>query len=150
VVVTGLENDLQPLIRYELGDVAYWAENQSCRCGREMPILGGIQGRYEDYCSTPDGRMMLRFDTVFKGVETIREAQVVQESSDRFTINVVPAEGFSAADRAKLEHNFRHHAGNVSVDIVTLPEIPRTASGKFRAVVNRAGAKERDASVSVT
>jgi phenylacetate-CoA ligase len=138
VVVTGLENTLQPLIRYEIGDVAYWAADQSCPCGRPMPILGGIQGRYEDYCTTPDGRLMLRFDTVFKGVETILEAQVVQESTDRFTINIVPTADFSLADRAKLIDNFRCHAGNVSVEIVSVTQIPRTSSGKFRAVVNRA------------
>jgi phenylacetate-CoA ligase len=137
VVVTGLENTLQPLIRYEIGDVAYWAEDQSCPCGRQMPVLGGIQGRYEDYCTTPDGRRMLRFDTVFKGVATILEAQVVQESADRFTINVVPTADFSEGDREKLVDNFRFHAGNVAVEVITVGGIPRTSSGKFRAVVNR-------------
>ena len=137
VVVTGLENTLQPLIRYEIGDVAYWAEEQHCPCGRQMPILGGIQGRYEDYCTMADGRRTLRFDTVFKGLETITEAQVVQEAADRFTINVVPTPEFSATDRRKLLDNFRLHAGDVAVEVVTLDRIPRTTSGKFRAVINR-------------
>lgn len=137
VVVTGLENSLQPLLRYEIGDVAYWAEDQDCPCGRRMPILGGIQGRYEDYCTTPDGRRVLRFDTVFKGVTSIVEAQVVQEGASRFTINVVPTAEFSAADRQKLIGNFRQHVGSVEVEIAILDCIPRTESGKFRAVVNR-------------
>ena len=38
---------------------------------------------------------MLRFDTVFKGIENIREAQVVQEKIDSFTIYVVPVNGFN-------------------------------------------------------
>lgn len=137
VVVTGLENHLQPLIRYELGDVAYWAEDQQCPCGRHMPILGGIEGRYEDYCVTPDGRRILRFDTVFKGVASIVEAQVVQTAVDRFQINLVPTAAFSDADRRRLIDNFRRHAGDVNVTIVAVERIPRTASGKFRAVVNR-------------
>jgi phenylacetate-CoA ligase len=146
VVVTGLENSLQPLLRYEIGDVAHWAEEQDCPCGRQMPILGGIEGRYEDYCSLPDGRRMLRFDTVFKGVATIVEAQVVQEEADRFTINVVPTPEFTPADRQKLVDNFRLHAGNVRVEVVTLDHIARTQSGKFRAVINRmTQAKPRDA-----
>lgn len=137
VVVTGLENLLQPLIRYEIGDVAYWAEDQQCPCGRRMPIIGGIEGRYEDYCTTPDGRRILRFDTVFKGVGTIIEAQVVQIAVDRFEIKVVPTASFSDTDRRRLLDNFRQHAGDVNVTIVTVEQIPRTANGKFRAVVNR-------------
>ena len=137
VVVTGLENLLQPLIRYEIGDVAYWAEDQDCPCGRQMPIIGGIQGRYEDYCVTPDGRQILRFDPVFKGVFTIVEGQVVQEDHSRFTINVVPTNAFSEEDRLKLKHNFRQHAGDVAVEVVEMESIPRTKSGKFRAVINR-------------
>ena len=137
VVVTGLENFLQPLIRYEIGDVAYWAKDQQCKCGREMPILGGIQGRYEDYCTTPDGRRMLRFDTVFKGISSLVEAQVVQDAVDAFTINLVPTSQFSEADRDLLRSNFREHAGDVRVTLVELEAIPRTANGKFRAVINR-------------
>ncbi|HEX3999285.1 MAG TPA: hypothetical protein VHX65_12100 [Pirellulales bacterium] len=145
VVVTGLENTLQPLLRYEIGDVAHWAEEQNCPCGRQMPILGGIQGRYEDYCLLPDGRRMVRFDTVFKGVTAIIEAQVVQEEADLFTINVVPTQDFSPPDRQKLLDNFRRHAGNVRVQIATVDRIARTANGKFRAVINRVvGTDSRD------
>ena len=61
---------------------------------------------------------MLRFDTVFKGVGTIVEAQVVQETADRFTINVVPTPEFSVVDRHKLLQNFRLHAGDVTAEVV--------------------------------
>jgi hypothetical protein len=80
---------------------------------------------------------MLRFDTVFKGVATIVEAQVIQETPDHFTINIVPTPEFSPRDHQKLRDNFRLHAGDVAVDIVALASIPRTSGGKFRAVVNR-------------
>lgn len=137
VVVTGLENTLQPLLRYEIGDVAQWAVDQNCPCGRRMPILGGIEGRYEDMCELPDGRRMLRFDTVFKGVTSITEAQVVQTSADRFVINVVPTADFGETDRDRLIDNFRRHAGGADVEVVKLDQIPRTAGGKFRAVINQ-------------
>ena len=107
VVCTGLQNTLQPLIRYRVGDVARWATDQTCPCKRSMPILEAIEGRFEDICVTPDGREMLRFDTVFKGVETIREAQVVQETLDLFRIYVVPTEQFGEHD---VEVNPTQHA----------------------------------------
>jgi len=135
VICTGLQNTLQPLIRYRIGDVARWAVNQQCGCHRDMPILDSIEGRLEDICYTPDGREMVRFDTVFKGVENIREAQVVQQRLDLFTIYIVPADGFNARDIATLKNNMRLHVGRITTDVKAVPIIPRTVSGKFRAVV---------------
>jgi phenylacetate-CoA ligase len=135
VICTGLHNWLQPLIRYRIGDVARWAVDQSCACGRQMPILEAIEGRVEDICITPDGRRLLRFDTVFKGVENIREAQVIQEDLSLFVIRVVPAENFSAKDIQALTHNMTRHVGTVKTEVQTVAAIPRTRSGKFRAVI---------------
>ena len=135
VVCTGLQNTLQPLIRYRIGDVARWSADQSCACSREMPIIEAFEGRFEDICRTPDGRQMLRFDTVFKGVSNIKEAQVVQEQLDRFVIRVVSTAGFGEDDRATLVTNMRDHVGNCRIDVEKVPEIPRSRSGKFRAVV---------------
>jgi phenylacetate-CoA ligase len=135
VICTGLHNTLQPLIRYRIGDAARWAEDQYCPCGREMPILEGIDGRVEDICFTADGRQMLRFDTVFKGIENILEAQVIQEKLDQFIIRVVPGAGFGQADINRMAENMRLHVGEVRVNIETVDHIPRTAAGKFRAVI---------------
>lgn len=135
VVATGLHNTLQPLIRYRLGDAARWAIDQTCPCGRGMPILEAIEGRFEDMCITPDGRAVLRFDTVFKGVETIKQAQVIQRSLDEFHILVIPAPGFGPSDIATLQANMRLHVGPVKTEIKSVTEIPRGTSGKFRAVL---------------
>ena len=136
VICTGLQNTLQPLIRYQIGDVARWAIDQECPCGRAMRIMEGVEGRFEDICYCPDGREMLRFDTVFKGVETIREAQVVQKQLDLFVIRVVPTNDFNEHDAEHLRRNMRSHVGDVKVEIELVSAIQRTASGKFRAVVS--------------
>ncbi len=143
VVATGLHNMLQPLIRYRLGDAARWAVDQSCACGRAMPILEAIEGRFEDICVTPDGREVLRFDTVFKGVATIREAQVIQRAPDLFHILVIPAAGFSDADVRTLQANMQLHVGDVRTEIVRVTEIPRSSSGKFRAVLCELTAEQK-------
>ena len=135
MVCTGLQNSLQPLIRYRIGDATSWSINQSCKCGRVSQILESIEGRFEDICYTPDGRQMLRFDTVFKGVTNLREAQVVQERTDLFIIKVVPAEKFDQQDVARIESNMRQHAGVVQTKVELVSTIPRTSSGKFRAVI---------------
>ena len=143
IVCTGLQNFLQPLIRYRIGDAARWAVDQSCACGRSMPVLESIEGRFEDICITRDGREVLRFDTVFKGVHAIKEAQVVQESLNRFTIYIVPALGFDETVITTIQQNMRIHVGEVETAVNPVQSIPRTASGKFRAVICRLTADDK-------
>jgi len=150
VVCTGLQNLLQPLIRYRIGDTARWATDQTCPCGRQFPILDGINGRVEDVCYTADGRQIVRFDTVFKGVDRIREAQVIQDAIDAFRVDVVPAGGFNADDVKLIAQNLRVHVGNVGVKVECVPSIPRTAAGKFRAVICRLSPEEKDRLGGVT
>lgn len=143
VVCTGLHNTLQPLIRYRLGDLAKWSLEQSCVCGRSMPILEGIEGRWEDLCVTPDGRQVLRFDTVFKGVDHIREAQIVQETVDRFVIRVVAETSYGLHDEETLLHNMHTHVGDVELRIDRVSAIERHPSGKIRAVICKLGEEEK-------
>lgn len=100
-----------------------------------MPIIDTIEGRFEDLCYTPDGREMLRFDTVFKGVANICEIQVVQETLDLFRIYVVPTEQFGEQDVKLILQNMRLHAGNVQTVVKTVDSIARGSSGKFKAVI---------------
>ncbi len=135
VICTGLQNMLEPLIKYRIGNIACWAIDQKRQCRRAMPILEAIEGRFEDTCYTPDGREVLRFDTVFKGIEKIREAQVVQEKLDLFTVYVVPIDGFNTHEIDTIKNNMRLHVGNIRTDIRPVDMIPRSGSAKFRAVV---------------
>jgi phenylacetate-CoA ligase len=137
IVCTGLHNELQPLIRYRIGDRARWAVDQSCPCGRMSPILEGIDGRLEDVCYAPDGRPIVRFDPVFKGVGTIRQAQVIQERLDLFSVSIVPAKDFDTQDIDQIKRNMRLHVGDVRVDVRCVPAIALTDGGKFRAVMCR-------------
>jgi phenylacetate-CoA ligase len=143
VVCTGLHNTLQPLIRYRIGDTARWAVEQDCPCGRQLPILEGIDGRVEDVCYTADGRPIVRFDTVFKGVVNVRQAQVTQETLELFTITVVPTDGFGEDDVKQIRTNFRLHVGEVAVNVLCARALPRTAAGKLRAVICRLSSDER-------
>ena len=144
VVCTGLQNTLQPLIRFRIGDVARWAREQTCPCGRHMPILEAIEGRFEDICYTPDGRQMLRFDLVFFGIVNIREAQVVQERVDSFVIRVVATKDFNQRDVERMKSNMRLHVGDVRIRVEPVPAIERTSSGKFRGVICKLTAEERE------
>ena len=138
IICTGLVNHDMPLIRYQVGDRGTLAApNARCECGRALPILRAVEGRIDDVLITEDGRRIGRLDPIFKSDLPIHEAQIIQESLRRVRIKVVAAPGYIAAHGTTLAGNLRERMGDVEVVIELVTEIPRTAAGKFRAVVNQ-------------
>ena len=140
VVATCLFRTSQPFIRYRLGDLARWSA-ESCSCGRAMPVLEEVLGRIEDVVVGPDGREMVRFHGIFVDQPNVREGQIVQEKLDRIRVRVVPAGAFGPADEAEIIRRVTQRLGpTVEVLVERVSEIPRTAGGKFRAVVSELAA----------
>lgn len=126
----------QIFIRYRLGDVARWGQ---ARVPGElaMPILGEVVGRLEDVVEAPDGRRTVRFHGIFTEVAGVREAQVIQEARDRLRIRVVPSPQFSDQTVAEIVRRVQARLTTaMRVDVEPVDAIPRTAAGKFKAVVN--------------
>lgn len=135
ILCTALLNEAQPLVRYEIGDLGVWA-GSPCPCGRNhLPVLKEVVGRLEDVVVGPDGRQMVRFHGIFIDLPHVLEGQVIQEAPDRFTVKVVGRDGFGPAEEATIRKRFVERLGMVSVEIHRVHEIPRTARGKFRAVI---------------
>ena len=136
VVATCLNRDYQPLIRFRLGDLAKW-ESVACECGRAMPVLKEVVGRIEDVVTGPDGREMVRFHGIFVNQPSIREGQIIQETLHRIRVKVVPVNGFGSGDVDDVVARVRQRLGpEIEVIVEPVKEIPRTAAGKFRAVVS--------------
>lgn len=143
-VCTGLLNADMPLIRYRVGDRGELAPATSvCECGRTLPVIASIDGRTDDTLYTPDGRAVGRLDPVFKSRLPIYEAQIVQEALDRIRVRYIPVAGFTSADGRSLTERIRERMGPVNVVLDEVTNIPRTANGKFRAVICQLSADER-------
>lgn len=138
VVVTGLLRPTQPLIRYRIGDTAMWS-GDTCLCGRGMPVIAEVCGRVEDVLVGPDGRQLVRFHGIFVGLDNVIEAQVVQEATDRFRLQVVADRRFGQRDEEEMIRRMRQRLGDVEVKVKIVERIPRTAAGKFQAVVSEIG-----------
>lgn len=137
VVATCLIRTSQPFIRYRLGDLARWSD-VACPCGRAMPVLEEVVGRIEDVVIGPDGREMVRFHGIFVDQPNVREGQIVQEALDRIRVRVVPTDRFGPADEEEIRRRVTQRLGPaVEVAVEKVTEIPRTAGGKFPAVVSR-------------
>tara|TARA_R110002096_G_scaffold299040_2_gene493495 strand:+ start:13933 stop:15306 length:1374 start_codon:yes stop_codon:yes gene_type:complete len=134
LIATSLTNTAMPLLRYDLGDSA------------ERPVLSGsrasvhqletINGRVDDYIETPDGRKIGRIDHIFKGLNGISEAQVVQDAPDHCTIKVIIRSELPETEIDTLTHNFSERTGGMfRLTVETVASIPRGPNGKFKSVL---------------
>ena len=142
IVCTGLLNDAQPLIRYEIGDVGTWSDS-TCPCGRDhLPVLKEVVGRLGDAVVAPDGRRMVRFGGVFAGLPHVLEGQVIQVELAKYRVKVVAIEGFGASDVESIRSRFHERLGPVEVQVERVSELERNGRGKLRAVISRVSAPE--------
>lgn len=136
VVATCLMRAYQPFIRYRLGDLAAW-DDEPCPCGRAMPVIKEVVGRIEDVVVGPDGRELVRFHGIFVDQPHVREGQIVQEAFDRIVARVVAAPEFGREDERDIIHRIKQRLGDeVVVRVECVEAIPRTASGKYKAVIS--------------
>ncbi len=136
VVTTCLMRSYQPFIRYRLGDLAAW-DPEPCPCGRAMPVIKEVVGRLEDMVIGPDGRQMVRFHGIFVNQPNVLEGQIIQESLACIRVKVVPLNGFGEKDAEDIRGRIRQRLGSaVEVLVETVPSIPRTRAGKFKAVIS--------------
>jgi len=135
LICTGLLNADMPLIRYVNGDRLRPAgQDASCRCGRQLPLIAGIEGRTNDMLITRDGRRVYWLNPVFYGLP-VCEAQIVQKSLDLIYVRYAPAEGFDQTTVRTISERLRDRMGEVEVRLEQTQEIPRNRNGKFQAVV---------------
>ncbi len=137
VLATGFIRPGQPMVRYRIGDEAVLSD-EPAKCGRSMPVLAEVTGRLEDTVYGPDGRRMVRFHGIFVGQPNIREGQVIQERLDFLRILVVPKSGYTHDDEKTIVSRVHERLGrNTTVCVEAVDSIPRTRSGKFKAVISR-------------
>lgn len=136
LLCTGLLNEDMPLIRYKTGDTGTLHPNDHhCNCGRLLPRIESIEGRSDDVLYSVEGRRIGRLDPVFKSRLPVKEAQIIQETLERFVVRYVPADGFSQADEASIRERLIARVGPAEVVLEPVNQIPRGPNGKFRAVV---------------
>ena len=88
VVITDLHNHATPLFRYVIGDMA--EAGSPCGCGRGLPTLGRIQGRFRDMIVKPDGtrHWPLVGSTGFRDIAPITQFQFIQTSREAIEVRL--------------------------------------------------------------
>lgn len=139
ILVTEYHNRVQPLVRYDLGDVAE-LELGACECGRSLPIIREIHGKSYDIIFGPSGRKYFPefFSYIFKDIQghsdRIRQFQVIQTHKD-LLVNLVKGGDFAEDVEQVFRDKVRQEFGDFFTCTFTyMDRIPREKSGKFRQV----------------
>ena len=139
LICTGLLSHAMPFIRYNMGDVGSLSD-ESCPCGRGLPILEHLDGRAYDFFISADGAShspSLIQNQILR-VPGVQQFKVVQESETSVTVNIVPDTHFSIDTTERLKEIMKGILGNnTDVRVEIVGEIPRDPSGKLQAIVSK-------------
>ena len=138
IVVTHLATSDFPFIRYRTGDVAALGED-SCPCGRGLPLLTDIQGRSTDFVVAADGTVMhgLALIYVLRDLPEVSRFKIIQKSRDDVLVQIVPGDGFVPATEEKISAGLKARLGqSVRVTLEPVAEIAAEKSGKHRYVTS--------------
>ena len=90
----------------------------------------------EDFIVTPDGRRIMGMNQVLEYAPGAKEIQVYQDSIDAIRLNIVAGESFGDSDKKALLRELRRRLGpEMRIEFRRVDHIPRSATGKLRAVV---------------
>ena len=139
IVITHLSTGDFPFVRYRTGDVGSLSQ-QTCSCGRGLPVLAEIEGRSTDFVRAADGTVLhgLALIYVLREIPEVEEFKIVQESLTRITLQLVTSSRETAQLERTVTEQFRRRLGDsLVINFVYVSKIEREASGKFRYVVSQ-------------
>lgn len=140
LVVTNLNNNIFPLIRYRIGDKVIFSDKK-CSCGVNYPIISNIMGRKSDYIKNDAGDeiSLANFDVFFEYLHKyISQYQIIFNRKKReMTIKIVPTDQFQAKlidDIKKDVFDLTNFSMKVKIKLVEY--IPFGKNGKTKILIN--------------
>lgn len=132
VLATSLANYAMPVIRYDIGDQVI-ASDESCNCGRGLPLLKEVIGRTVSILVMPDGSRVHGWffqHAFFQVGEQVKKYRVVQETKDLIEIEIVPGSEFGEHTIKRIRDLVGHTCRNWILNFHIVESIPKTKSGK--------------------
>ncbi|MBV1911057.1 MAG: hypothetical protein KUG78_17290 [Kangiellaceae bacterium] len=140
ILITDFWNFGMPLIRYKLGDVGK-VTNSKCVCGRTLPLLGSVEGRSGDFFVSDKGDKIHGeyFTHLFYELPEVKQFQMIQESLDLITLNIVESNPIQSKDYLdKIIEKTKNMLGqNIQITPNFVKEIKPTATGKLLFTISK-------------
>jgi len=138
--VTNLTNRAMPLLRYESGDLAAWADGP-CPCGSTLPRLAAVYGRVCEVILCPSGKLLHSafFSGVMRGAGGVQGFQMVQRSREDLLVRFVPLPGTDIEQTQARVRRLIAERGDPAFRVtfeVYDEGLPTSSSGKHRFVVS--------------
>jgi phenylacetate-CoA ligase len=143
IVITGLENELMPMIRYRVGDAGRLRAG-ACSCGRGLPMFEVTEGRIDDIIDLPGGRRMgpRTLAPRVEQLEGFTQYRIVQKALDRFEMMIVRDRNAPSDIEDQAARRVREVLGtDISITVSSVPEIPLNRRGKLRKIVSELPSK---------
>lgn len=128
-----------PFIRYISDDIAKYA-SLKCTCGRHYKLLENIVGRSQDRIVCKNGKIIpvtaLFFGQHLKAFNNTIKLQIEQNKPGKAIVRIIKSESFTFDDEQLLNSQLKKATdGGVEFGFQYVNDIPRTASGKHKFVI---------------
>jgi len=137
VIVTNLHNYAAPLIRYEIGD--YAEVGHPCACGRGLPVLKRIMGRYRNLVTLPSGEQrwpVLGYHD-FQEIAPIEAAQMVQHTLEQIEVRLVAKRPLNSGELEQLISLIHHNLGYpFQLKFEYVDAVRRSDTGKYEDFIS--------------
>jgi phenylacetate-CoA ligase len=135
LLVTKLQADGMPMIRYHLGDVARFPAGS--KPGHPVFVLPDVMGRVVDRISLPNGGWVtgLEIPHMLKDYP-VREFLFLQREDHSVELQIVPEKDFGEASLASIRRLLSANLPGLPIQIELKDAVARTKSNKWRPVIS--------------
>jgi phenylacetate-CoA ligase len=136
LIVTELNNQYNPLIRFKIGDRGCISKN-TCNCGINFPIISSLAGRDSTFIITPEGKYINDAILEYTFAQGIQRFRAVQNSKDTLDIKIVKTKDLS--ERVMDEYKkklVKSLSDSMHIKYEFVPEIKPEKSGKLRYFIS--------------
>lgn len=137
ILITELNNNYSPLIRYKVGDSGKLS-NKRCPCGRGLPILSDLKGRSDDFIVFPSGKKVDPYilEYIIKEVPvkygTVAQFMIIQALPSTLNIKLVSNSARTDKLNEAIQGKWKQLYGSeISLIIDTVNTLPKNPSGKL-------------------
>jgi phenylacetate-CoA ligase len=137
IIVTALNNYAMPLIKFDIGDIG---ESESID-GTNVKSLKKLNGRENAHIVRKDGSLIHGelFTHLFYFIDEIKKFQVIQEETDRFSINLETSnEKIQDQTLLKIRQKINEiMMENCTINFNMMKDLPKLKSGKYQFVFSK-------------